>query len=268
MPTAPVRSHRARPGWVYLVGSGPGDPGLVTVKARDLLESCDCVLHDRLGTREVLSYAPSSAERIDVGKIGHGCQVGQDEIHRLLVDRARQGRRVVRLKGGCPTVFGRLTDEVDALRDAGVPCEVVPGVTSATAVPAAAGISITERGVASTVAIVAGHCTGPARSLAAVAHADTVVMLMGARQLASLATQLVALGRPPHTPAAFISDGTGSRQRTVRATLATLAEEVRRAGVGAPAVVVVGDVASVSRVGRFGAGAAEATADIPVASHP
>lgn len=234
---------RAQAGWVYLVGAGPGDPGLLTIKARDLLASCDCVLYDHLGAAEVLGFVPSSAERIGVGKVGHGSQVAQAEIQRLLIDRARRGRRVVRLKGGCPTLFGRLAEEAEALRAASVPYEVVPGVSSALAVPAYAGIHVTHRDVASSIAIVAGHCaTGARRPLAAVAHADTVVILMGARRLPALAAELLAAGRSPETPAAFISEGASPRQRTVVATLGTLAAEVGRSGLGAPAVIVVGEV--------------------------
>jgi uroporphyrin-III C-methyltransferase len=183
------------------------------------------------------------AETIGVGKVGHGSQVAQSEIHRLLVDRARRGRRVVRLKGGCPTVFGRVAEEAEALRTAGVPFEVVPGVSSALAVPAAAGIPVTHRGRAQSVAIVAGHCAaGDQEPVSAVAHADTIVVLMGARRLREITAALVAAGRSPHTPAAFVRDGTGPRQCTVTASLGTLAAAVERAGLGAPAVVVVGEV--------------------------
>jgi uroporphyrin-III C-methyltransferase len=238
-----MRTAPAQPGFVYLVGAGPGDPGLLTLRARDLLESCDCVLHDQLGTAETLSFAPRGAERIGVGKVGHGGQVAQEEIHRLLVDRARRGRRVVRLQGGCPTVFGRLAEEIAALETAGVPYEVVPGVTSALSVPALAGLVLTERDVASSVAIVAGHCaTAENRPLERVADADTIVVLMGARRLPAVAQDLLRAGRDAHTPAAFISEGASPRQRMVVATLATLAREVERAGLRAPAVVVVGEV--------------------------
>ncbi len=242
-----MRTARAEAGWVYLVGAGPGDPGLLTLKARDLLETCDCVLYDHLGTKDIVSFAPSSAERISVGKVGHGCQVAQAEIHQLLVDRARRGRRVVRLKGGCPTVFGRLAEELAVLRAAGVPCEVVPGVSSALSVPAAAGIIVTHREIASSVAIVAGHCaTEGKQPLRGVAHADTIVILMGARRLRTLTEELLSAGRAADTPAAFISEGASPRQRTVIATLATLAREVEREGLGAPAVIVVGEVVGVS----------------------
>jgi uroporphyrin-III C-methyltransferase len=242
-----MEAKAARPGWVYLVGAGPGDPGLVTLRAKDLLESCDSVLYDQLGTGGALAFVRGSAERISVGKVGHGSQVAQAEIHRLLVERARRGRRVVRLKGGCPTVFGRVAEEASALSAAGVPYEIVPGVSSALAVPAYAGIPVTHRALSSSVAIVAGHCAAAGREpLAAVAHADTVVVLMGARRLRAIASELLAAGRSEDTPAAFISEGTGPRQRAVFAPLGTLAREVERSGLGAPAVVVVGAVAGLA----------------------
>lgn len=235
----------ARPGWVHLVGAGPGDPGLVTVKGRDLLETCDCVLYDRLVNVGVLQLASRDAEHVNVGKMGHGTQVSQEDIHRLLVDRARQGLAVVRLKGGCPTVFGRLPDEAAALRAARVPFEIVPGVSSALAVPASAGISVTHRGLASSLAIVAGHCVpSRARTLLRVAHADTIVVLMGASSLPQIVSEICAAGRSPDTPAAFISRGTLAEQLTLRATLSTLEAEVAGAGAHAPAVVVVGEVAA------------------------
>jgi len=239
---------RAEAGFVYLVGAGPGDPGLVTVRARQLLESCDTVLYDQLGTARALGFAPPGAERISVGKVGHGSQVAQAEIQRLLVDRALAGRRVVRLKGGCPTVFGRLAEEIEALRSAQIPYEVVPGVSSALAVPAGAGIPVTHRLLSSSVAIVAGHCARPGNApIAAVAHADTLVVLMGARRLRAITEELLAAGRDADTPAAFISEGASPRQQVLVATLATLACEVERSGLGAPAVVVVGEVAGLAR---------------------
>jgi uroporphyrin-III C-methyltransferase len=253
-----TRPDRARPGHVYLVGAGPGDPGLLTVKAQGLLETCNCVLHDHLADARVIALA-RSAERIDVGKLGHGPQVAQAEIERRLVARAREGRGVVRLKGGRPTVFGRAGEEAEALRAAGVPYEIVPGVSSALAAPAYAGIPVTRRGVASSLAIVTGRCAPADRSpLAAVAHADTLVILMGARALPRLTRELLEAGRAPHTPAAFVSQGTRPEQRTVRATLATLADAVRRSGAGAPGVIVVGAVAALSeRLAWFAAAADE-----------
>ncbi len=234
---------RARAGWVYLVGAGPGDAGLLTLKGRELLGTCDCVLHDRLVGEEVLAYAPARAERIDVGKVGHGPQFAQDETQALLIDRARRGRAVVRLKGGCPTVFGRAAEEAGALRTAGIPFEIVPGVSSALAVPAYAGIPLTHRRLASSLAIVTGHCAAERkRAVAGVAHADTVVVLMGASALGAVVAELLAAGRAPETPAAFVSRGTQEGQRTILGTLGTLAAEVARAGGEGPAVIVVGEV--------------------------
>jgi uroporphyrin-III C-methyltransferase len=237
-----IEPGRAEAGRVYLVGAGPGDPGLLTLRARDLLATCDSVLHDQLVAREILAFVRPGAEKLAVGKIGHGVQVAQEEIHRLLIERARAGQGVVRLQGGCPTLFGRVAEEALALRAAGIEFEIVPGVTSALAAPAYAGMPLTHRGVASSVAIVAGHCAGPAAPLTAVAHADTLVILMGVRSLPRIAAELMAAGRDPETPAALIQEGTAARQRVVCATLDTLAAEVQREGLGAPAVIVVGEV--------------------------
>jgi len=234
---------KAIPGTVYLVGAGPGDPGLLTLKARDLLASCDTILFDQLVNPTILEHAPASAERLRVGKVGHGTQVAQEAIHRLMIDRAHRGRSVVRLKGGCPMLFGRVAEEAEALRAASVPYEIVPGVSSALAAPAYAGIPLTHRAYASSVSILTGHCVrAGARPAAALAAADTLVVLMGATALASLAAELVAAGRRPETPAAFISQATWDSQQVVVATLSTLADAVERSRLGAPAVVVVGEV--------------------------
>ena len=238
-----TQTNHADTGRVYLVGAGPGDPGLLTLRARELLESCDSVLHDYLVAPEILAFVRPGAERVAVGKIGHGTQVPQEEIHRLLVARARAGQRVVRLKGGCPTLFGRVAEEALALREAGIAFEIVPGVSSALAAPAYAGIPVTHRGVASSVALVTGHCAGPGgRPLSAVAHADTLVILMGVKALPEIVAELIAAGRDPDAPAAAIQEGTSPRQRIVEATLRTLPREVRREGLGTPAVIVVGEV--------------------------
>jgi uroporphyrin-III C-methyltransferase len=230
-------------GRVHLVGAGPGDPGLLTLRARDLLEECDSVLYDHLVAPEILAFVRPGAERIPVGKIGHGTQVAQEEIHRLMIHRARAGRCVVRLQGGCPSLFGRVAEEAEALRDAGIAFEIVPGVSSALAVPAYAGMPVTHRGLASSVAIVTGHCAGPVPpSLRALAQADTLVILMGVKALPEIVAELLDAGRDPETPAALIQEGTSARQRSVTATLETLSERVRRDGLGAPAIIVVGEV--------------------------
>ncbi len=243
---ASARHYRAKHGTVYLVGAGPGDPGLLTVKARDLLESCDIVIYDYLVNPEMLSHVPRHAERIYVGKVGGGRQTSQDQINYLLIKHAQARARVVRLKGGDPFLFGRGAEEAEALRAAGVSFEVVPGISSALAVPAYAGIPLTRRGLSSSVAVVTGARGGDGTpenvALASLASADTVVVLMGAAHLPQIAKDLTAAGRSPQTPAAVIHWGTYEGQQTVTGTLETIAVEAERAGLRAPAVIVVGEV--------------------------
>ena len=238
--------YRARLGTVYLVGAGPGDPGLLTVKARDLLESCDVVIYDYLVNPEMLSNVRAGAEHIYVGKVGGGRQTPQDEINRLLVRHAQKGRRVVRLKGGDPFLFGRGAEEAEALRNAGVAFEVVPGISSALAVPAYAGIPLTRRGLSSSVAVLTGARGGdgaPENSaLANLASVDTLVVLMGAAHLHQIAKDLTVAGRSAQTPAAVIRWGTYEGQQTVTGTLETIAVEAERVGMKAPAVIIVGEV--------------------------
>ena len=238
--------YRARLGTVYLVGAGPGDPGLLTVKARDLLESCDVVIYDYLVNPEMLSNVRAGAEHIYVGKVGGGRQTPQDEINRLLVRHARKGQRVVRLKGGDPFLFGRGAEEAEALSNAGVAFEVVPGISSALAVPAYAGIPLTKRGLSSSVAVLTGARGGdgaPENSaLANLASVDTLVVLMGAAHLRQIAKDLTAAGRSAQTPAAIIRWGTYEGQQTVTGTLETIAVEAERVGMKAPAVIIVGEV--------------------------
>ncbi len=231
---------------VSLVGAGPGDIGLLTVRGRDRLRAAEIVLYDRLVDPRLLDEAPRTAERVYVGKAAHHHLLRQDAINALLVEHGRRGKRVVRLKGGDPFLFGRGGEEAAALAAAGVPFEVVPGVTSALAVPAYAGIPVTHRDVASSVTIVSGH-HDPARGDAgrdwgALAAAETLVFLMGVADLPRIAAQLVAHGRPVDTPAAAISWGTWAAQRTVVGTLGTLPGLVAKAGLTAPATVVVGAV--------------------------
>ena len=228
----------------YLVGAGPGDPGLLTVRALELIARADVILHDRLIPTEALAHARADAEIVDVGKIGGGRQVPQEETTRLLVEHARAGRTVVRLKGGDPFVFGRGGEEAQALRAAGCAFEVVPGVTAGVAAAAYAGIPVTQRGLASAVAFVTGH-EDPAKEETAVdwaalaAFPGTLVFYMGVRQLPRIAEQLVAHGRDPAEPAAVVERGTLPEQRTQRTTLA----ELGRVEAQAPAVTVVGPVA-------------------------
>jgi uroporphyrinogen III methyltransferase/synthase len=233
-------------GRVALVGAGPGDPGLLTVRGRRLLRRADVVVHDRLVDRRLLDLAPPHALRIDAGKRPGAHALAQEDINDLLALHARRGRRVVRLKGGDPFVFGRGGEEAGALVAAGIPVEVVPGVSSAIAVPAAAGIPVTHRGVASSFAVVTGHHAGDGAGgldLERLATAaDTLVVLMGVAGLPSIAARLVAAGRSTGTPAALIQAGTTPAQRTVTGTLGDIAERARLARLAPPAILVVGPV--------------------------
>ncbi|MCM3906065.1 MAG: uroporphyrinogen-III C-methyltransferase [Pyrinomonadaceae bacterium] len=239
-------SYVARQGTVYLVGAGPGDPGLLTVKARDLLCSCEVVIYDYLVNPEILRQVPTSTERIYVGKVGGGRQTPQDRINTLLIENALNGKRVVRLKGGDPFLFGRGGEEAGALRAAGVSYEVVPGISSALGVATYAGIPLTHRGLSSSVAVVTGarggdgaHERGLFRNLAA---ADTIVVLMGLSHLREIAHDLTTAGRSEETPVAVVRWGTYEGQQTVTGTLGTIAVQAERAGMRAPAVIVVGEV--------------------------
>jgi uroporphyrinogen III methyltransferase/synthase len=233
------------PGTVYLVGAGPGDPGLITCRGRELLASCDCILHDYLVNPEILEFAPANAERHDVGKRGGAASASQEQINAELVRLARSHRRIVRLKGGDPFLFGRGGEEAAALADAGIPFEIVPGVTSGTGVPAYAGIPITHRAASSAVAFVTGHRqhgVDEPIDWSSFARIETLVLYMGMHRLAENCRALIAHGRDPATPACAIQWGTYSRQRVVTGTLATLPALVAAAALGAPAITVVGEV--------------------------
>jgi uroporphyrin-III C-methyltransferase/precorrin-2 dehydrogenase/sirohydrochlorin ferrochelatase len=236
-----------KPGQVALVGAGPGDPELVTVRGRRLLAAADVVVVDRLAPGLLLDELGPDVELVDASKIPYGPAATQEEINRILVERALEGRFVVRLKGGDPYVFGRGGEELLACAAAGVPVTVVPGVTSAVAAPAAAGIPVTHRGIAHDFTVVSGHLPpGHPQSLvdwAALGRLHgTIVLLMGLKNLPEIAAALLAAGRPGDTPVAVVQEGTTSTQRTLRATLSTVADEARREGVRPPAVVVVGPV--------------------------
>lgn len=241
-------SSEALPGRVLLVGAGPGDPDLITLRGVEALRSADVVLYDELATTELLDHAPATAERIDVGKRGHDAAARtQDDINRLLIERSRAGQCVVRLKGGDPFVFGRGGEEASACVAAGIAYEVVPGVTSAIAALAYAGIPITDRRHAASFAVVTGHKDpsepGYEMRLGQLASAvDTLVILMGMRNLEELIAKVLEGGRDPETPAAVVRFGTSGDQSTVVAPLAKLAEEARAAGLRAPAAVVIGNV--------------------------
>jgi uroporphyrinogen III methyltransferase/synthase len=239
--THKVRSH------VSLVGAGPGDPGLLTLSAVHALENADVVLYDALVSEAVLSFLPARCERIFVGKRGGGYAMPQEDIEALMVRTALQGRRVVRLKGGDPFVFGRGGEEAQALRAAGIPFGVVPGISSAIAAPAYAGIPVTHRALSAAFTVASGRedPAKPASLLDWEKLADehrTLVFLMASANLAEIAERLIAHGLVSTTPAAVVQDGTRATQRSCVGTLATIDEDARRAGIVAPAVVVVGDV--------------------------
>jgi uroporphyrinogen III methyltransferase/synthase len=235
-------------GIVYLVGAGPGDPGLLTVRAAELIARADVILHDRLIPAEALAGARPDAEVLYVGKQGGGRQVPQEETQRLLVERARAGRTVVRLKGGDPFVFGRGGEEALVCLEAGIAFEVVPGITAGVAAPAYAGIPVTHRDLASGVAFVTGH-EDPAKPDSALdwpalaAFPGTLVFYMGVRALPRIAEQLVAGGRPADEPVAVVERGTLPGQRTLVATLSDVAERAAAEGIRAPAITLVGPVA-------------------------
>ncbi|MGH8981831.1 MAG: uroporphyrinogen-III C-methyltransferase [Acidimicrobiales bacterium] len=257
---------------VYLVGAGPGDPGLLTRRGAALLAAADVVVYDRLVDRALLALAPEDAELVDVGKVpgrGRTTEDGstrQAQINRLLVERGRAGRCVVRLKGGDPFLFGRGGEEAEALDAAGVDWEVVPGVTSALAVPAVAGVPVTHRGLSTSVTVVTGH-VGDATAPGGVdweslgRAGGTLVVLMGMANRAEIARRLLGAGRPASTPVAVVTWGTTDAQRTARTTLGQLAE----VALGSPAVIVIGDVAALDL--RPGA-RASAPADQPLAGTP
>jgi uroporphyrin-III C-methyltransferase len=232
---------------VVLAGAGPGDPGLLTVAARDAIRAADVLVVDRLVSQEVLAERSSAARVVYVGKSPGDHAVPQEMIQELLAAQARAGKKVVRLKGGDPFVYGRGGEEALALRAAGVPFRIIPGVSSAVAVPAYAGIPVTHRGVARRFTVVSGStaelCAVPEEGWRSLASGDeTLVMLMGFGNLAAAVDKLLAHGIDPQTPAAAIEQGTTSAQRVVRAPVAGLPGAVRDAGIGSPVVVVVGEV--------------------------
>ncbi|CAL9370846.1 uroporphyrinogen-III C-methyltransferase [Streptomyces sp. enrichment culture] len=243
--TAP--QHRDRAPFVALVGGGPGDPDLITVRGRRLLAEADVVIADRLGPRDLLDELPPHVEVIDAAKIPYGRFMAQEAINNALIEHAKQGKSVVRLKGGDPFVFGRGMEEAQALAEAGIACTVVPGISSSISVPGAAGIPVTHRGVAHEFTVVSGHVApDDPRSLvdwASLAKLrGTLVILMGVDKIGKIAEALVAHGKDPATPLALVQEGTTAAQRRVDATLATVAETVRAQDVRPPSVIVIGDV--------------------------
>ncbi|MFI5954979.1 uroporphyrinogen-III C-methyltransferase [Cryptosporangium sp. NPDC051539] len=246
---APRRGRGPVPG-VALVGAGPGDPELITVRGRRLLSQADVVVADRLAPQLLLDELPSHVEVVDASKVPYGRAMAQEAINETLVSRAVAGQFVVRLKGGDPFVFGRGSEELEACLAAGVPVEVVPGVTSAVAVPSSAWIPVTHRGIAHELVVVSGHVAPEdPRSLvdwAALARLKgTLVILMGVERLPAITAALIAHGRPAVTPAAVIQEGTTGSQRQVTATLGTVAADALAAGLSHPAICVVGEVVAI-----------------------
>ena len=236
-------------GKVMLVGSGPGDPGLLTIKARESIEKADVLIYDYLANPEFLKCARESTEIYYVGKKGGDHTLPQDEINELILYKAEEGKCVVRLKGGDPYIFGRGGEEAEELANRGIDFEVVPGVTAGSAAAAYAGIPLTHRGFTSTLAFITGH-EDSAKVESGIAWdkiatgAGTLVFYMGVKNLPNIVENLIKNGRPPDTPAAVIRWGTTFRQKTVAGTLSTIVELVQEAGIMPPAITVVGEVIS------------------------
>ncbi|TQF02129.1 uroporphyrinogen-III C-methyltransferase [Kitasatospora acidiphila] len=242
-----ARQYRHRAPGVALVGGGPGDPDLITVRGRRLLADADVVVADRLAPRELLAELPPHVEVIDAAKIPYGRQMAQEAINRALVEHAKAGKFVVRLKGGDPYVFGRGGEELLACVEAGIPVTVVPGISSSISVPAAVGIPVTHRGLTQEFTVISGHVAPEdPRSLvnwdAAAGLGGTLVLLMAVERIGAIAAKLVAAGRSADTPVAVVQEGTTAAQRRIDATLGTVAETVVAEGVRPPAVIVIGEV--------------------------
>ncbi len=235
-------------GKVYLVGAGPGHPELLTLKAAELIKSGDVIIYDRLIQEEVLALARADADRIYMGKPIGQHESRQDEVNELLVRKAREGKLVIRLKGGDPFVFGRGGEEAEYLGEHGIDFEVIPGVCSALSAPLSASIPVTHREAASSVAIVTGHNangTEGRMDWAALSRIDTLVFLMGVHNVEKIAAKLMAAGRSEATPAAIIQMAFWPGERTITGTLANIAEECRRAAIEPPATLVIGEVVRV-----------------------
>ncbi|MCW4048119.1 MAG: uroporphyrinogen-III C-methyltransferase [Candidatus Bathyarchaeota archaeon] len=243
-------------GKVYLVGSGPGDPELITVKAKRLLGEADVLLYDRLVTDDILALVPEKCEKIYVGKHPGEASATQERIHELMVDRANKGGVIVRLKGGDPFLFGRGGEEALVLCEAGIAFEVVPGITSAISVPAYAGIPVTQRHVASSVAFITGHEASTKRvgtvDWERLANSvDTLVVMMGIRNMPAIMERLVKGGRDPDTPVAVIEKGTTEGQRTITGTISTIVGKTCEAGIKPPAITIIGKVVDLRKELRW-----------------
>ena len=239
-------------GNVYLIGAGPGDPDLMTMRGWRLLLQADVVIHDRLIPTELLDHCQPHTEIINVGKLPCYHKIPQPQINQLLVHHAIAGREVVRLKGGDPFVFGRGLEELQACRAAGVPCFVVPGISSSIAAAASVGVPVTSRGVARSFAVITGH-TDPnqgdhAYPFDSLAKIDTLVLLMGRKSLAEITAGLMNAGRDPDTPVVSIENATTQQQRAATGTLATIADVLDRQRLSSPIVTVIGDVAALAEI--------------------
>jgi uroporphyrin-III C-methyltransferase len=235
-------------GRVILIGAGPGDPGLITVKGASAMAEADVVVYDRLASPELLERCRADAERIYVGKEPGRDHLSQERINELIVDRAERGMTVARLKGGDPFVFGRGGEELLACAASSVPCEVIPGVTSAVGAAAVAGVPLTHRAVARSFAVVTGSTAADGHDVDLVALSgavDTLVVLMAAGKLETLCASLIAAGRSPEQPAAVVQWATTPDERVVLATLGDVPERARGARIGPPATLIVGDVAAI-----------------------
>ncbi|WP_342566164.1 uroporphyrinogen-III C-methyltransferase [Paenibacillus sp. FSL R7-0345] len=236
-------------GHISIVGAGPGDPELITVKAMRRIQTADVVLYDRLVNEELLEYAPEKALRIYCGKAPGQHSMPQDAIERLMIMHAAAGNRVVRLKGGDPFVFGRGGEEALAAAVAGIPFEVIPGITSAVGAAASAGIPLTHRGVATSFAVVTGsRCNDAAQPVRwdALAHSvDTLAIYMGMSQLGEITEQLIRHGKDPQTPVALIEKGTTTKERTVTGTLANIVKLAAVMKISNPAMIIIGEVVNI-----------------------
>jgi uroporphyrin-III C-methyltransferase len=239
------------PGKVFLVGAGPGDPKLLTVKAVELLKEADVVIYDRLVGEQILNLAPAKAEKIYVGKRTGKHEVPQDKITELIIEKAQEAGKIVRLKGGDPFIFGRGGEEAEALVEKGIEFEVVPGISSSVAAPMYAGIPLTHRDYAASVAIITGHRAGDAEKVIEWAKiagvVDTMVILMGVESLDSITNKLLEGGVSPSKPVAIVESGTYPQQKTLISTLGNIVEEAQKKQIKPPAVIVLGEVVNLGR---------------------
>lgn len=241
------RLQHLNKGTVYLVGAGPGDPDLITIKGSKVLELADVIVYDRLANPELLGLTREDSEHIYVGKSPNKPSVSQEQINQILVSKALSGKHVARLKGGDPFVFGRGGEECEAMRANGVPYEVIPGISSALAAPSFAGIPVTHRKLARSFTVVTGHTitgTNDFENWCHLVHADTLVILMGMRNLANIAETLIQLGKHPDTPAAVIQEATFDSQKVAVGTLADIAQKASH--LSSPATIVIGELVSLS----------------------